>query len=345
MDLNILNELDIEIEIPSLLQICALDYETYKLKIIEQLNTLGFEGKSYYNKKFKTLDKYVKTFKKHMVLSDDDKFFIDAEDLNANMTFLFVLVNNRNIYKNIDSFTNHDLKIEFLKSYNSNFETTYPNSSIESLEGILSLLNESTLNEKSKWRFLLVMQNPKTYYSHLVELINKNLDAYNKAIKSIEKDLKVLINKYIKYVEKDGYKLLNTTLSNLSNNFTVIPSLVFQSILVATDNVIYLGLYIESLQNDQVTSMGIKGDLVLKLKALSDKSKMDILLLLKSGSKYNLEIAEALNLTPATTSYHMGSLLDCSMVSVTKDEGKCYYHLEPSSIQKLIDELKSTFLS
>lgn len=344
MKLIISTKLDILLEIPSLL-LCTVDFESNKKILISELNKLNINGESFYSKNLKPLNRYLKTFRKHMIVNKDDMFFLGENDLFVRLTVLYVLFNNREIYNNIDSFSNNDLRLELLNSYNHSYETNFSNDILESFESMLSFVDESNLNEESKWKFILILQNPKKYYSRFIELINKNLDAYNKAIESVEKDLEILIGKYIKYIESDTHNILNSTFNKLTDTLTIIPSLVSASMVSAPNNTVYLGLYVESILNAKTKSMGSQGDLILKLKALSDKSKLDILLFLKSGSKYSLEIAEELNLTPATVSYHMSSLLDSSMVSLTKEDGKCYYHLETKGIDKLISELKSTFLN
>ena len=59
------------------------------------------------------------------------------------------------------------------------------------------------------------------------------------------------------------------------------------------------------------------------LKLLGDKSKFEILCLLKAHGRYNLEIAEELHLTPATASHHMSMLLSSHMVTVEKKTDGC----------------------
>lgn len=58
------------------------------------------------------------------------------------------------------------------------------------------------------------------------------------------------------------------------------------------------------------------------LKLLGDKSKFEILCLLKTHGRYNLEIAEELHLAPATASHHMSMLLSNHMVTVEKKDGR-----------------------
>jgi DNA-binding transcriptional ArsR family regulator len=87
-----------------------------------------------------------------------------------------------------------------------------------------------------------------------------------------------------------------------------------------------------------------KEEIIQGLKALSDKSKFEILLSLKTSPKYNLEIAQQLGLTAATMSHHMNVLLTCGFVGINKQAGRVYYHIEEDSIRHFISSLEQTLL-
>jgi DNA-binding transcriptional ArsR family regulator len=87
-----------------------------------------------------------------------------------------------------------------------------------------------------------------------------------------------------------------------------------------------------------------KDELIQGLKALSDKSKFEIIRSLKVSPKYKLEIAEQLGLTPATMSHHMNVLRTCGFIGITKQAGRVYYHLEEDSIRHFINMLEQTLL-
>ena len=80
------------------------------------------------------------------------------------------------------------------------------------------------------------------------------------------------------------------------------------------------------------------------LKLLGDKSKFEILCLLKSHGRYNLEIADELHLTPATASHHMSMLLGNHMVTVEKKDGRVYYQLNREALQEIINCFTEIFL-
>ena len=81
----------------------------------------------------------------------------------------------------------------------------------------------------------------------------------------------------------------------------------------------------------------------LKLfKCLGDKSRLNILKILSKGESYVELLAEKLELTPATVSFHLKKLEDCGAVSSRRDQYYTIYILNKgifaSSIMEIINE-------
>lgn len=83
--------------------------------------------------------------------------------------------------------------------------------------------------------------------------------------------------------------------------------------------------------------------LLKSLKALSDKSKYDILLFVKEKPSYGSEIAKHFSLTTATVSHHMNKLLGLGLISVEQRDGKVYYQTDKDAMRKLFDVCKDIF--
>lgn len=83
--------------------------------------------------------------------------------------------------------------------------------------------------------------------------------------------------------------------------------------------------------------------LLKSLKALSDKSKYDILLYIKEKPSYGSEIAKQFSLTTATVSHHMNKLLGLGLISVEQRDGKVYYQTNREEMRKLFDACKNIF--
>lgn len=72
------------------------------------------------------------------------------------------------------------------------------------------------------------------------------------------------------------------------------------------------------------------------LKAISDSVRRDILFMLKSGKKSAGEIAEKVNLTGATVSYHLSKLKSADLITEQKYKNYIYYELNTSVFEEVI---------
>nr|WP_025774020.1 winged helix-turn-helix domain-containing protein [Clostridium botulinum] len=343
MKIEILDKLDPICEIFGLIYI-SHDYEKFIDALKKELNNNGVNGELFLKKNFKIIDKYIKTFDKYKVINENELMFFDEDDESIFMLIVFVLINNKELIYSLDNITDDQFKSIILDVYNEISEEERIIDSISTLNNTIEFLKELDLKENTKWKLMIILNEPKKYYKSLIKIIEDNKIAYNQACKAIEKPLSKLISNYIKYVNSDKCEVLNNIIKNNDSNIIIIPTLTFGTSLFEFKNTYFMGLLYEIICKEYIYSMGNKGELVLKLKALSDKSKLEIISLLKAGPKYSLEIAEALKLTPATVSYHMGSLLECSMVVVEKKQGKVYYHLNKIGLKNFIDELNNTLL-
>ncbi|ACA54648.1 winged helix-turn-helix transcriptional regulator [Clostridium botulinum] len=343
MKIEILDKLDPICEIFGLIYI-SHNYEESIDALKKELNNNGVNGELFLKKNFKAIDKYIKTFDKYKVINENEILFFDEDDVPIFMLSTFVLINNKELMYSLDTITDDQFKSIILDVYNEISEEERTIDSISTLNNTIEFLKELDLKEDTKWKLMIILNDPKKYYKSLIKIVEDNKNAYHQACKAVEKPLSKLISNYIKYVNSDKCEVLNNIIKNNYSNITIIPALAFSTSLFEFRNTYFMGLLYEIIAKEYIYSMGNKGELVLKLKALSDKSKLEIISLLKAGPKYSLEIAEALKLTPATVSYHMGALLECSMVAVEKKQGKVYYHLNKAGLKNLIDELNNTLL-
>ena len=211
------------------------------------------------------------------------------------------------------------------------------------LEEIIQYLDNSPLEPNAKWKLLRIMQSPVSHISQLVKIVNSNLNAYYKAVNEIKKPLEKMINKYGILEKSDSRSIFYKIKNEISKDSILYPSLVFPISQLIFEQYCYYGLLSDKLTENK-KNQNSKEQLLIKLKALSDGSKLGIIASLKVSPKYNLEIAQQLGLTAATMSHHMSALLNCGLVGVEKREGKVYYHLEKENLQELINELEETLL-
>ncbi|TLG77092.1 ArsR/SmtB family transcription factor [Culicoidibacter larvae] len=82
-------------------------------------------------------------------------------------------------------------------------------------------------------------------------------------------------------------------------------------------------------------------ELAKYLKFFGDSSKLAIIMHLKSGAKYGKELADLLQLTPATISYHINELVGSGMVFILPSANKrIYYELNTELMNAIVESLQ-----
>ncbi len=104
---------------------------------------------------------------------------------------------------------------------------------------------------------------------------------------------------------------------------------------------IWMGVLVDGTNSDAEPDLPALCD---ALKLLSDRSKMDILRILREQRAYGGELARRLNLTTATISYHMQALISCNLVGVEKVGNRLYYTLNRRRVEELLSELHAGLL-
>ena len=71
-------------------------------------------------------------------------------------------------------------------------------------------------------------------------------------------------------------------------------------------------------------------------KALADRQRRDILVMLKNGRMNAGEIAEQLGMTPAALSYHLKLLKGADLIMEYKQKNYIYYEINTTVLDELI---------
>lgn len=318
-------------------------FEKMKEETISNLAELGHEGKMFYEENFGAYEQYVSEFNKFKVITEYYDFFFDEYDLKFYMLILSMVIENRSLFVSFDKIDDKDISTQMLRYYSDIYEEELEITEIKSQTDIRVFLDGCKANNSTKWKMLCILQESKKYYYEYVNLLNLNQGSYNKSLKKIKNKLEELLDEFNRRMEKkeDGhfFKLLDS----LSSGLSVSPMLVFPTSQVLFQRYTYYGVLNERTLKKGEDKKNTKERLLLKLKALGDQSKFDILMSLKDSSKYNLEMAEELKLSPSTMSHHMNVLLSCELVGINKEKGRVYYYLEKDNMNKTIRQLINFF--
>lgn len=222
---------------------------------------------------------------------------------------------------------------------------------LEKLENIKEQIENLILNadipSALKWEFYLMTRNPKEYVKEAIEVIKKYIPFYNElsslrneVIKDYNQELKNrLVTEGYEYLLKEidyTYKFDKYDEINISTS-------ALGSLLIYIENNTYYVLIGPSIKKALLNRNN--KDTVEKnmsfIRNISENTRFKILQLLLERDYYGQEIADALNLTKATTFYHLNFLISLKVVTLVKDSQKNYYSINRDEILKGIDLFKT----
>lgn len=314
------------------------NFEAVKTDLLNSLKEMNIDGAQFYKQYLSYLDNYVQVFEDTYALKQEETFFFGY---NTEF-FLTVLAMATELFESNaepDQLTQpHIFSVmnSFLKQKNSEKAS---NSS--DMENWFLLLQSSEYSEDTKWRLLELIHNPVRKFQELFHIYENNRTAFDVTFQKNKKQLEKLVSQapsepsdvicsLMSEFHPESKRFYLTAVLPLMEWIT--PTIIFQGVLTNK-----LDLYQKNLENAKEMLPPI-------LKLLGDKSKFEILCLLKSHGRYNLEIAEELQLTPATASHHMSLLLSNHMVTVEKKDGRVYYQLNQETLREIMKCFGEIFL-
>lgn len=314
------------------------NFEAVKTDMLSSLEEMNIDGAQFYKQYLSYLDNYVQVFEDTYALKEEETFFFGY---NTEF-FLTVLAMATELFESDadpEQLTqSHIFSVmnSFLKEKNSEKAS---NSS--DMENWFLLLQSSEYSEDTKWRLLELIHNPVKKFQELFHIYENNRTAFDATLQKNKKQLEKLVSQapsalsdvicsLVSEFHPESKRVYLTAVLPLMEWIT--PTIIFQGVLADK-----LDLYQKNLENAKEMLPPI-------LKLLGDKSKFEILCLLKSHGRYNLEIAEELQLTPATASHHMSMLLSNHMVTVEKKDGRVYYQLNQETLREIMKCFGEIFL-
>ena len=235
-------------------------------------------------------------------------------------------------------------------------------SDAERVCSIFSYIQSMEVGQESKLRIQEVYLKRDLYFQQVTKIIQETIAI----LKEYEEDMQQLVQEWEEYWKKiveegsflDKIKgLLDVDDSLMKNGFCVMPSLIQSAALwlnvenpfISTKKK-YMStcrvgmMYTEQFDlNDIIKENFDMDEMLLVMKALVDKSKMDILLYIKDKPAYGSEIAKHFSLTTATVSYHMNKMLQLRIVQAELRDGKVYYQTRKEVLQELFEKARKLF--
>lgn len=342
-------ELEIKYEFDPVFETMGLLYgsrqEDTKEQIIQQLNELGTDGELFYKKYFRLIEEYTDHFMNHMINTSNLDFLFRKGDETFFCLMAAMLMENRHWLKPAEEVTDEEIRGMAGYFLLNDAEKTVPLSQAEFPELAteqqrMEFLAKQEMDDGLKWHLMEFMQSPAERIKELVELVRVNIPAFERALSEMEGAVKPFMEQYKKREDRSFWE----TAASCAPGATVYPAFATGASQMIFYTQVYCGVFTEFLLHKRGNFEERKPLLLTRLKALSDRSKLDILCQLKESSKYNLELAQSMELSPSTMSHHMNVLFACDLVGIEKKDGRVYYFLREEAVRECLEDLEGLLL-
>lgn len=257
----------------------------------------------------------------------------------------------------LEGLEENEIKISIvysIMSYNEDFQLyskeviKHTKNIVSSEEKLISFIKDLPIDSSIKWDLFVVLKSPKDHMNKYVSLMKKIFPIFNQIYISYEGK----INEYGKYLTDFLNKHGSKGLSNISysiidpklmepdkNNILIsITGAYNVRIMGSTEkNYIAWGLKIEeAFKQMKEINENKTNERVQIFKNLGDKTRYEVVKLIAAGESSTKVIAEALNVSSATISYHLNNLVTSKIIKLDKYNGKYGYIIDYKLLEDVI---------
>lgn len=218
-------------------------------------------------------------------------------------------------------------------------------------DAMLKLVMKSNFqDEVRRERVIEALQNPEEVKQRFYLLLSQY---YTRCYSPIESQVTNLISlekaKYEELFNKSpkGFLEKYFNLTSMPNNQLVVHLSFFKYIswhhyslyCGNSSDWFILGIYSDLLFSGSLSSEKLANF----FKSMSDPNRIEILKFLSERPWFGQELAEKLNITPATVSYHMGFLQKLGVVTFIRADNRSYYSINNEKLLKPVEEFINYF--
>lgn len=311
------------------------DLALVKKLVITTLNKNGIDGERFHQMYLDEYYRFLEFFYTHWVHDDDTDIIFSSDSYEyGSIVFLPILL-NRSLLQSLEQSDKSTLQKLLIQGYDVLYDECLSIPEHPDTEDFIDFIKKAHLQKEEKWDLLAIILDPVPYYQQLIILLKQNIPVFHKACAEHSTFIEQNIKRCIKHM-KDIYIK--------DDNCTLTPLVATPISLLEINSDIYCGIFWYNVTHFNLDNGMDSDKLALTLKALSDKTRLEILRLLKEAPSYNLEIAQKLSLSPATVSHHMAALIIRNFVKLEKRGGYTYYHLNKDILTTLLQQLQTILL-
>ncbi|HLS54399.1 MAG TPA: winged helix-turn-helix domain-containing protein, partial [Tissierellaceae bacterium] len=241
-----------------------------------------------------------------------------------------------------------------IMSYNGDFQT-YSKEAIKQAEKIanskdklISFIKDLPIESNIKWDLFVVLEEAREHMKKYVSLMKKILPIFNEIYRAYKEKvneygiyLTGFLNKYgAKGLNDISYSLIDPKLMDSEENNILISITGAYSIRImgsTEKNYIAWGLKIEeAFKQMKEINENKTNERVQIFKNLGDKTRYEVVKLIAAGESSTKVIAEALNVSSATISYHLNNLVTSKIIKLDKYNGKYGYIIDYKLLEDVI---------
>jgi DNA-binding transcriptional ArsR family regulator len=209
-------------------------------------------------------------------------------------------------------------------------------------------INNLKIDSANKWNLFLMVQNPKQFLAKFINFLKliepmfyETYKKYIDQVKEVGLDVSKRLSKNtVESFKKITYNLINYEFNGAEEVCNFYVSAIFPySLRLKGDCTIVWGLKSEfsfkkvtEINENQLTQR------VKVFKALGDKTRYEVLKMIASGVSSVKNIAEKLDVSSATISYHINEFLTTGIVYINRNkEKKAGYKIDVEKLKSVMD--------
>lgn len=222
-----------------------------------------------------------------------------------------------------------------------------------SVTGILEALDQDgSYSAQAKWHVAMLLQLGKKKLVPFLEEMQRQQSVVEALYATYHPEIAAFVRKLEEWNQDASFlkKDIGIELDE-REQWNVIPSLfrfnsisMHQTLVAPRACQLYFGWKIVSLMALAKAGEDEAALLLPQLKAIADRSKLELLHLLSTQRMYGSQLAEKMQLSGATISYHMNQLVLAKLVVIQKVENRIYYEANGEQIQFLLAHLERFLL-
>lgn len=264
------------------------------------------------------------------------------------------ITNVPDLIKKLQKMTGKDLLAQHLYLY-SLHSKSFPRITLEEAREVLSkereamaFIDRTNFSAKRKWELLQFALHPEVMLEKLLHLLTWYYEnIYEKEMPRIEKS----VAKYEKELEQKIRKYGNEYVSLLVN-FDYSHVKTDKEIIIAVTYFGEIGYNVIFIE-DQITDFYLIGHRHMEIfverklgilsnvhifKALGDETRQNIIRLLAQKEWYGEELAQKMELSNSTVSYHLNILLMEGFIKLTRVDNRTYIAINAENVRRVVEE-------